>query len=105
MIDKIDFSKGSFLELAREIATHYVVEKKENEYYFKLRNGEGKTISRKDFEKIVSEKLSNYRQFPEKEPESKAIRIASIVRFIIDMVINILGFIRDTRDTTPKDKQ
>jgi hypothetical protein len=105
MIDKIDFSKGSFLEISREIAKHYVVEKKDNEFYFKLRSGEGKPITRNDFEKMVAEKLSNYRQFPEKEPESKAIRIANIVKFIIDMVINILGFIRDTRDTTRKDKQ
>jgi hypothetical protein len=105
MIDKIDFSKGSFLEISREIAKHYVIEKKENEFYFKLRSGEGKAISRTEFEKIISEKLSNYRQFPEKEPESKAIRIASIVKYIIDMVINILGFIRDTRDNNRKDKQ
>jgi hypothetical protein len=104
MIDKIDFSKGSFMELARQIATHYVAEKKDNDYQFKLRSGEGKPISRSDFEKLISDKLSNYRQLPEKDPETKAIRIASIVRFIIDMVINLLGFIRDTRDTTRKDK-
>jgi len=104
MIDKIDFSSGSFMQLAREIATHYVAEKKDNEYYFKLRSGEGKPISRTEFEKLVSDKLSNYRQLPEKDPETKAIRIASIVRFVIDMVINLLGFIRDTRDTPRKDK-
>jgi hypothetical protein len=104
MIDKIDFSKGSYFELAREIAKHYIVEKKDNEYYFKLRSGEGKPIPQTDFEKTVSEKLSNYRNFTEKDPETKAIRIANIVRFIIDMVINLLGFIRDTRDSTRKDK-
>jgi len=104
MIDKIDFSKGSFMELAKQIATHYVAEKKDNDYYFKLRSGEGKPISRTEFEKLVSDKLSNYRNFTEKDPETKAIRIASIVRFIIDMVINLLGFIRDTRDSTRKDK-
>ena len=104
MIDKIDFSKGSFMQLAREIATHYVAEKKDSEYYFKLRNGEGKPISRTEFEKLVSDKLSNYRQLPEKDPETKAIRIASIVRFVIDMVINLLGFIRDARESSRKDK-
>jgi len=97
-IEKIDFEKTSYFDIARQIATHYNVEKTAEGYVFKHRSGEGKPISQAEMEKLLAEKITNYRQLPEKEPDVKKQRVLAIVKFILELLINLVGFISSGND-------